>query len=291
MIKPYEWMVRHTPQTEWIQGRGMFIWLAMYAGGVGSGLYLASLYFNSLLGMFIGWLIALLMGGFYMLHLRKLSRFWRIFLRPQTSWIARGFVFITLFIGFGAIGLAFSYWLPGTAGEAIFKVLAGVFAFGQLIYTGFVLSYVKAIKFWNSATVPILTVTSSLLGGLAILLAINLGSSYARIVALEQVILIFLIIYALITAALLWNATYSDSAARESVIKIVRGDSAPLFWIGEVLFGIIIPAAMLVASYFVGETSAPLLITVSTCIIIGGLSLRYSLLKGGLYSPLLPISA
>ena len=27
-------------------------------------------------------------------------RFWRMFMKPKTSWIARGFIFIMLFIGF-----------------------------------------------------------------------------------------------------------------------------------------------------------------------------------------------
>ena len=290
-LRPYDWMIKYTPQTEWIEGLGLFIAFAFFLGGVSGGLYLASLYFNSLPGMFISWLIALLMGIFYMLHLGKPLRFWRMFLKPQTSWIARGFIFIMLFIGFAAIQLALSFWLPGTVWEVVFKVLAGVMAFAQSIYTGFALSYVKAIRFWNSAIVPILFVVCGIVGGLAILLAISLGGNSAQIVAVENIIRVMLVIYALVLAVYLWNATYADSTAKESAMRLVRGGIAPIFWVGVVLLGIIIPLAISITSYFVGEASSALLLTAVMSEIIGGLALRYAILKAGIYRPLLPMAS
>jgi len=50
-MKPYEWMVTYTPQTEWIEGRGLLLWLAFYTGGLGGGLYLVSSYYDSFPGM------------------------------------------------------------------------------------------------------------------------------------------------------------------------------------------------------------------------------------------------
>lgn len=286
----YEWMVKDTQQTEWIEGQGLFICVAFFLGGISGGLYLASLYFNNLLGMFISWLLALLMGGCYLLHLtnRNPFRVWRMFLRLQTSWISRGLIFITLFIGLVFIQLCISYWLPGSGWEVVFKVLAGIMAFAQSIYTGFALSYVGAIKFWNSALVPILFVTCGLVGGFGILLAISLGGSYAEIEVIENILRALLVVYAIILAVYLWNSTYIDSVSKDSVMHLIKGANAPVFWGGVVLCGIVIPIAISVTSYFAAEASAPLLITAFVCEIIGGFSLRYCVLKGGIYRPLIP---
>jgi formate-dependent nitrite reductase membrane component NrfD len=239
--------------------------------------------------MFVAWLLSLLMGVSYMIHLSHPFRFWRMFMKPKTSWIARGFIFIMLFIGFTFIQLILSYWFPEqTALVTTFKVLAGIFAFAQSIYTGFAVSYVSAIKVWNSAIVPILFVTCGLTGGLAILLAIFIAGDQTQIAALENIIRVVLIALAIIIGVYLWNTTYSSAAARDAVKRLIGGSLAPLFWVGVFLFGIAVPIAISVTTYFVGEASSGILITAIISEIIGGLALRFAILKAGVYTPLLP---
>lgn len=289
-IKPYDFMVKYQQQKDWIDGRGNFIAFAFFLGGISGGLYMAAAYFDSLLGMFVAWLLSLLMGVSYMAHLSHPFRSWRMFMKPGTSWIARGFIFIMLFIGLTTIQLILSQWVPeATAAITTLKVLAGIFAFAQSIYTGFAVSYVSAIKVWNSAIVPILFVTCGLSGGLAILLAITMGGDHAQLVALENVIRVVLIAFAIIIGVYLWNTTYSSTAAKEAVKRLVGGSLAPLFWIGVFLFGIAIPIVMSVTTYFVGVGSSGLLITAVVSEIIGGLALRFAILKAGMYTPLLPV--
>lgn len=286
-----ERLAKYATQKRWIDGRGIFIACAFFLGGLSGGLYLVSAYFNNLLGMFISWLLALLMGGCYLMHLTKPLRAWRMPFRPRSSWISRGFIFIGLFIGFVFIQLCLSYWLAGTAWEVTFKVLAGITAFAQAIYTGFVLSYVSAIKFWNSALVPILFVTVGALGGFGIVLAISLVGGHAELVVMENIIRVLLIFYAIILTVYLWNSTYIDSVAKRSVIRLIRGSSAPVFWVGVVLLGIAIPIAISVSSYFASVASAPLLFTAIGCEIVGSFSIRYCILKAGIFSPIIPTSA
>ncbi len=287
--KPYDFMVKYTQQKEWIDGRGNFIAFAFFLGGISGGLYLASSYFESLLGQFVALILSLLMGVSYMIHLSKPLRFWRMFMKPGTSWIARGFIFIMLFIGFTFIQLILSQWASdATTAIMTFTVLAGIFAFAQSIYTGFAVSYVSAIKIWNSAILPILFVVCGITGGLAILLAIMMGGSHAQLVALENVIRVMLIVFAIIVGVYLWNTTYSSITAKDSVSRLIRGSLAPLFWIGVFLFGILIPIAISVSTYFAGEAATGLLITAVASEIIGGLALRFAILKAGVYSPLLP---
>jgi len=287
--KPYEFMVKYQQQKDWIDGRGNFIAFAFFLGGISGGLYLAAAYFDNLLGMFIAFLLAACMGVSYMIHLSHPMRFWRMLMKPKTSWIARGFIFIFLFLGFTALQLILSQWAPdATAAITTLKVLAGIFAFAQSIYTGFAVSYVSAIKVWNSAIVPILFVTCGLTGGLAILLAVMIGQDSSQIVALENTIRVVLIALAVIIGVYIWNTTYSSTAAKDAVKRLIGGSLAPLFWIGVFLFGIVIPVVISITTLFAGEASSGLLITAVVSEILGGLALRFSILKAGVYTPLLP---
>ncbi len=288
-IKPYDFMVKYQQQKDWIDGRGNFIAFAFFLGGISGGLYLASAYFDNLTGMFVAWLLSLLMGISYMIHLSHPFRFWRMFMKPKTSWIARGFIFIMLFIGLTFITLILRQWFPDATGAiTTFKVLAGIFAFAQSIYTGFAVSYVSAIKVWNSAIVPVLFVTCGLTGGLAILLAITMAGDQSQLAMLENIIRVVLIALAIIIGVYLWNTTYSSAAARDAVKRLIGGSLAPLFWVGVFLFGIVIPIAISIATYYAGEASSGILITAIISEIIGGLALRFAILKAGVYTPLLP---
>jgi formate-dependent nitrite reductase membrane component NrfD len=287
--KPYEFMVKYQQQKDWVDGRGNFIAFAFFLGGIAGGLFLASAYFDNLLGIFIAFLLTGLMGASYMLHLTHPLRFWRMMQKPGTSWIARGFTFIMLFGFFTVITMILMQWAPDATGAiATFKVLAGIFAFAQSIYTGFAVSYVSAIKVWNSAIVPVLFVTCGLTGGLAILLAIMMGQDSAQIMTLENVIRVVLIALAVIIGVYLWNTTYSSTAAKDAVKRLIGGSLAPLFWIGVFLFGIIIPVVISLATLGMDEPASGLLITAVISEIIGGLALRFAILKAGVYTPLLP---
>jgi formate-dependent nitrite reductase membrane component NrfD len=288
-IKPYDFMVKAQQQKDWIDGRGNFIAFAFFLGGISGGLYLAAAYFDNLTGMFVAWLLSLLMGISYMIHLSHPFRSWRMFMKPKTSWIARGFIFIMLFIGLTFITLILRQWFPEATGAlTTFKVLAGIFAFAQSIYTGFAVSYVNAIKVWNSAIVPVLFVTCGITGGLAILLAVFIAGDSSQIAALENIIRVVLIALAVIIGVYLWNTTYSSAAARDAIKRLVGGSLAPLFWIGVFLFGIVIPVAISISTLYAGEASSGLLITAIISEIIGGLALRFAILKAGVYTPLLP---
>jgi formate-dependent nitrite reductase membrane component NrfD len=280
-------MISYTRQTEWIDRRGIFLWIAFYAGGLGGGLYLVSLYFNSLWGMFISWLIiAVTKGGAHLIYLGKPLRFWRIITHPQTSWLARGFIFVMLFVGFGAIQLLLSFWLSGTAAEITLKVLAGIAAFAVAVYTGIILKKIKGVPFWNSALLPLLFVLCGILGGFGLAVVIALNGGDVNLSAAETGSRWLLIANALLIIVYLWQASMKESIGKQSVLEQLHGHSAPVFWIGIVLLGIIIPLAIALAGLIAGEISSTLLIAGVVCEVIGGLALRYCILKAGAYKPL-----
>ena len=284
-------MINYTRQTEWIDRRGIFLWIAFYAGGLGGGLYLVSLYFNSLWGMFISWLIiAVVKGGTHLIYLGKPWRFWRIITRPKSSWLARGFIFVMLFILFTGLQLVFSYWLAGGAAEIVFKVLAGISAFIVTVYTGFVLKTVKAVPFWDSALLPVLFVLCGVLGGFGLSVIIALNGGNINLEAAETGSRWLLIINALLIIIYLWSAAHRETTGKQSVMEQIKGSSAPVFWIGIVVLGIIIPVIIAFSSYFMTQVSSPLLIFGVTCEIFGGLALRYCVLKAGAYKPLVAVA-
>jgi formate-dependent nitrite reductase membrane component NrfD len=286
MQQVHEWMVNYTRQTEWIDRRGIFLWIAFYAGGLGGGLYLVSLLFNSLWGMFISWLIiAVIKGGTHLMYLGKPWRAWRIITRPQTSWLARGFIFVMLFIGFGAVQMTLSRWLPGSAAEIAFKVLAGIMAFSVAAYTGIILKNVKGVPFWNSLLLPVLFVICGILGGFGLAVMIALNGGGINLAAAEMGSRWLLIANALLIITYLWRASRREAVGKQSVLEQISGESAPVFWIGVVLLGIVIPLAIAISGLMV-ELFPAILLTGVTCEIIGGLALRYCVLKAGAYKPL-----
>jgi len=288
-MEAHEWMVRSTYQTEWIARRGILLWLAMYAGGLGGGLYLVSLYFNSFIGMLVSLLIvAVLKGGFHFAYLGRPLRFWRILFRPQTSWLTRGFIFVVGFVAFSAVQLMLSHWLPGTIWEIFLKALAGLMAAGVIVYTGFVLNSVKAVSFWNSPLLPLLFAMCGLLGGFGLTTVIALYGGNVDLHAAEAGSSGLLVINALLIAFYLWRAMQKDETGRKSVMDQMRGMAAPAFWIGVIGLGIVAPLAAALFGYLSGEVIPAVLMTGVICEIIGGLSVRYCLLRTGLYKPLFP---
>ncbi len=285
-MQVHEWMVNYTRQTEWIDRRGIFLWIAFYAGGLGGGLYLVSLYFNSLWGMFVSWLIiAVIKGGTHLIYLGKPLRAWRIITRPHASWLARGFVFVMLFAGFGAIQLILSHWLPGSAAEITFKALAGIMAFGITVYTGIILMNVKGVPFWNSTLLPVLFVACGILGGFGLAVVIALNGGDVKLAAAETGSRWLLAINALLIVVYLWRASLRESVGKQSVLEQIHGQNAPVFWVGIVLLGIVIPLAIAITGLVVDVPSI-LLVSGVVCEIVGGLALRYCVLKAGAYKPL-----
>ncbi len=286
-MEAHQWMINYTRQTEWIDRRGIFLWIAFYAGGLGGGLYLVSLYFNSLWGMLISWLIiAVIKGGTHLVFLGKPLRFWRIMAHPQTSWLARGFLFVVAFVLFGALQLILTYWLPGSVAEIIFKALAGIMAFAVAVYTGIILKNVKGVPFWNSALLPVLFVFCGILGGFGLSVIIALNGGDVNLSAAETGSQWLLIANALLIVVYLWRASIKESVGKQSVLEQLHGHNAPIFWTGIVALGIVIPLVIALTSLLSSEIPSALLITGVVCEIIGGLALRYCILKAGAYKPL-----
>lgn len=289
--RPYEWMVSFTPQRQWIEGRGRWLWLAFFFGGLGGGLYLVSLYYENITGMLLGWLIVIVLkGAAHLAFLGRPARFWRAFLRPRTSWISRGLIFISAFGILGALQVAPSVLpsLPWSTSSPVLTFLSGSAAFLVCLYTGFVLNSLNSVSFWNTSVLPLLFVLYGLLGGLGIsLLQFSLQRNEADLASAEGTVRILLLAAALLLAIYLLSAYQTTPASRQSVLRLVgKGRLALVFYGAVVLLGLIVPALVSLWALFVGGVTTPALVLAVGCELVGSLALRYCLLMGGIYMPL-----
>ncbi|MCR4394281.1 MAG: polysulfide reductase NrfD [Dehalococcoidales bacterium] len=288
----HEWMLKGNRQSEWIEKRGILLWLAFYCGGLGGGLYLVSLFFNNLWGMIAGWVIvAVLKGSFHFAFLGKPARFWRMVFHPQTSWLSRGLLFVLSFTGAAFIQIILSLTLPGSPLEILFKVVAGVFALAVATYTGFVLNKVKGVPFWNLPILPVLFVIGGILGGFGLTVGMGIFNAQINLHTAENWSRVFLIIDVLLISIYLALAARKDETGKKSVLYQLKGGLAVIFWSGVVLAGAILPFVITFYSYFAGDAAPGLIITAVICEIAGGMLLRYCLLKSAIYSPLISLRA
>ena len=302
---PHEWMVKPMQQTEWIERRGLLVWLSEVFSALGTGLYLVSIFVNNWWGAFIGFLIVMLLKlPLHLLYLGKPLRFWRT-MPPfssawKTSWIARGVVFTVLFSGFALIQLITSYLLiytdllTGPALSTVYgldilvKVFAGIFVVLTGIYCGFMMSYCKSVPFWNSGILPIVILNAGIADGLALVMGMGILAGGIDFHTIEYASRIVLGINALLIATYLLNSSYQSSTAHLSVIEMLRGRVALLFWLGVVLCGIVIPLVVSFLSIFTWNGSIPLLIGVIVCHTAGAFALKYCILKVGIHKPIVP---
>jgi formate-dependent nitrite reductase membrane component NrfD len=291
----HEWMVKPTPQTEWIERRGVLVWIAEVFTSLGAGLYLVSVFFNNWWGMLAAWLIIMFLKiPLHLMYFGKPFRFWRTippFTKAwRTSWFTRGISFSILFGGIVFIQLIITYFFPGTGWDIALKVLGGISGFLLGIYSGFIMSYCRSVPFWNSAMLPLILIFAGVADGFALLIGIGLADASINIMAAEAGSRILLIVNVILMIVYLWNATYTSKTARYSSTLLLRGNLAVPFWVGVIAFGIIIPLAVSTSSYFIGEASAPLLIAAVTLHTMGAVALKYVLLKAGVHNPIPPVT-
>ncbi len=301
-MNTHEWMVKPMHQREWIERRGIMIWIAETFTSLGSGLYLVSLFINSWWGLLVGWLIIMFLK--LPLHIAYFGKPWRFYrtMPPfsnawKTSWFARGILFSVFFGTFAFIQIVFGQPdLANLMGHSIadpfyyfFGVLAGIFAIGVGIYGGFIMNFVKGIPFWNQGLLPAVIMLAGVADGFGLVMAVGLAGGDASVAWAETGSRYLLMINMLLIVTYLMSAGYSSSVAKISIRELIRGPASFMFWGGTIVLGLAVPAVVSIVSLFSGgEVSTVLLITAVTSHTIGAFALKYCLLKEGIYRPLLP---
>lgn len=287
-------MMDFTPQREWIDRQGLLLWLAFFFSEIGAGIYLVSLFLGFQAGSLIGWLAcALLGGGLHLAYLGKPERIWRAILRPQTSEISRGTILLTLFLILGAFQLAphlgFFSSLRWASSSLFFKIVMSVLGFFVITHGFMTLNVISALPFWNSATVPVVSLASGIWLGTQMVTGLGLGIHQNEIFAtLEPMARWSFFSYVFLVIFYLWNAKHSSLAARQSLRLLTKGELAPLFYVGVLLIDLLIPTIITILIYAKPTVlTNDLLYLRVGCVFVGDLTLRYCILKAARYFPLI----
>ena len=273
-------------QVEWRWIIAAYLFLA----GVGGGAFLAGVIADfaggaawltvSKIGVFLGMPCVLIGCLFLLLDLGKPINAWRVWMKPGTSWMARGTIIIVLFMIFAAIQTAFWIWpFPGAIENArgVIAVLGAVFAFFTVVYTGLLLGYSQPIALWRTALLPVLFFVSAVSTGIMAIVFTGqfLGVEAAQLALLAKIDAVVLLLEMFVVAVFMYNA-YRTIESKYSAKRILAGAVAPAFWLGVVACGLVIPFFL---ELFGGEGLAAGLAAVLG--LFGGLCLRYSILAGG----------
>jgi formate-dependent nitrite reductase membrane component NrfD len=285
-------------QKEW----GWWIAVYLFLGGIGGGAYTIGA-FNWLVGgsveatttaaLWVGF-PALAIGSLCLLvDLGAPTRAVLAGMRPGTSWIARGFWIISIFMILAFLHFVIHLFTGASQSDAgrtllnVIAVLGLVFAVGTMAYTGVLLSASKGIPFWRSGIVPVVFVVSALVTGhFTLMLGVALISGSAavpdplQVMAFEAAVLVALEVLAIV---FFLQGAFRLPDSRESAERILRNR---MFVVGYFLLGLAVPLVLMVVVYRTGAqtgagTTLALVGIGAVLGLVGGVILRQGILMSG----------
>ena len=152
------------------RARGLFLIVGHFLVGVAGGAWVYGQVLDDTPCLVAAFVLGAAGGLAHLVNLGRPERFWRMMVRVRTSWVARGFWGLSLFLLGSVLYLPPLLWpawawpagsLLAGAGVA----LAWVGAVVMIGYMGFAYMVSKGIPFWNSSLHPVLYITYALRGG------------------------------------------------------------------------------------------------------------------------------
>jgi formate-dependent nitrite reductase membrane component NrfD len=308
-IQPVRLTKHVRPQQEW----NVIIAVYLYLAGMGAGSFIIGILlhwmgvafdpltipFVDLFGIrfdltkvpiFWGAIMVSVGAPFLILDLGIKWRFIYACLNPRTSWVARGFIILSVFIVFGLLVftkslLPFKWLNPESPFWLIPEGIAFVSAFATALYTGILLKATKSVPLWNTPLLPILFLTSALsTGSMAIILS-TLGTGLLPfqsgamkvLLIMEQ---IFVVIEGIVLYLFLSRRYKASEQGKDSVRLLITGKLKYIFWQGIILLGFIFPFVLeWISSYYKSPT---LLWMAGLSLLAGGFFLRLGLIQAGI---------
>lgn len=256
--------------------------------GAGAAVLLFGLLFYYLLGVAVG--LALLFLGVLALLFDPGHpfRLWRAILKINRAWTGRGIVFIGCTVFFGLLYLLLQTGKSISPSVAV-RISGSLFALFTMLYTGFFVSSITPVPFWNRRLTPALFLFHSVTSGFSIslfLISIT-AKGYDSIYMLEIMEMGLLSATFILTVFHLTVTAKSAGAARESVDLLLRGGLKYIFFLGAIALGFIIPLALTGYLYFSLDFSSKILFVIFLSVMIsrflGDLSFRYAFLRAGVF--------
>jgi formate-dependent nitrite reductase membrane component NrfD len=281
-------------QHEW----NWLIAVYLFLGGVGAGAYTIAvingfigegLELSTSIGLWISWPALAIGSAALLADLGSPAKAIYAGMKPKTSWIARGFWIISIFMVLAFIHTVLHEFggMAGTTLVNVLSVVTVVFAVGTMAYTGILLGASKGMPFWNSGIVPVVFVISAIVTGhFTIMLGVILfGAPSAvgaevRTMAIEAADFIVLEVLAIV---FFLQAAYKRPDSRESAERIL---AKRYFVVGYFVLGLAAPFVIMLSVYFgtdaVSSTAGLATVAIGSLLgLAGGLILRQGVLVCG----------
>ena len=228
---------------------------------------------------------------FLVVDLGQPGVFWRVWTTSKSiiKWGATFLVIAAVFALLFLLAFIGDAWpifagLSGLLKPAadFFLIVAGFFGLCIMMYTGIMLSTLKAHAFWATPALPVLFTISAISTGCAAIVlsigdwpaAMTLESLFVSEIVLEilhvvDIVLVIAELIVLLTMVLSFAvpATRLPYMARQRV----KGSYAGLFWVGMVGLGLVVPLVM----YIGGGHSAAATLVAPILVLCGGCLLRF----------------
>jgi len=277
----------YRPERVWAEGRAFALVLAHFLSGAGAGAWLLGLLLDLRLTLTLGLAFVVVGGIVHLAFLGHPERAWKMMRRPQSSWISRGLWSMLVFVPTAALYLAGAYgaWSTSGAFSIVMLVLSLIGMAGIFLYKGFVYATSRAVPLWNSPLLPVTYIAIGLRGGAALafvslaFVSPDTESTTAQtwwLAATAATIFLFL---------LELSMGSSDSTVRHSLGTLAHGRLAWVFFGGVLALGIIVPVALVIASYPASIGAAGLLVA-GIASLLGDLAYKYCMNSAGTYVPL-----
>jgi len=246
------------------------------------------------IGVVVATIVLIIAPFFLLIHIGMPSRAWHLFVYLNMASPITWGSFLLILYPINCIIYGYFMFKENTKLTRIFGFIGIPLAISVHGYTGFILAFGKARALWNTALMPILFLVSAVVSGIALMILVviikdrffskekkidrELILSLGKLMAWMIVFDLFLVGSDLIVLSI------SHSDAQAAAHLILAGKFSPLFLIVENLLGKIFPFIILVVPRF---RTIPWVIIASILVVIGIFFMRYVVVVGGEFAPLL----
>ncbi|NIM89573.1 MAG: oxidoreductase [Candidatus Aminicenantes bacterium] len=245
-------------------------------------------------GVVVATIVLIIAPFFLLIHIGMPSRAWHLFVYLNMASPITWGSFLLILYPINCIIYGYFMFKEHMKLTRIFGFIGIPLAISVHGYTGFILAFGKARALWNTALMPILFLVSAVVSGIALMILVviikdrffskekkidkELILSLGKLMAWMIVFDLFLVASDLIVLSI------SHSDAQAAAHLILAGKFSPLFLIVENLLGKIIPFIILIVPRF---RTLPWIIVASILVVVGIFFMRYVVVVGGEFAPLL----
>lgn len=173
-------------------------------------------------------------------------------------------------------------------------VPGAIFGLGVAVYTGILLWSAHSIPLWNTPLIPVLFTISALDAGASAILAILLfekSDKAAAFVKRASIALVVLIIAEACTLAALFFVHLGGTESQVlSANTLLNGELSLQFWVLVVGVGLVVPFVLTIIDMMHvvknHELARLLHLVAIACALVGGFTLRFVILTGGMHAVL-----